>query len=445
MNRSAEPALRSLLPTHNGPFPPQLTDLAGSLLAQSRHRASTLKADEEVARFYACAHIACDRLKTSLNLPPIEPRPPIQPRLYKRLYTHLNTILQPAPGARTSAASRIEQGNSLSSPAPGSASHTPRRIASTSAAAAAAAAETPSKTLAQPTPRPHPNPSASASSSEFPPWVRPTVRYICHELGHPQLAPTIAAGLSAIHKEVAIEAKEKQNRPRNRDANGNVVRHEGGEGDGDDGDDSDDDEENVEEWLEDSLTALVAALYLYCMTSWREHAAEREGKTAGAGSSGLEERQFQLDEKAILGAFEKVRGVVGSRNDSDWDGWEDLQRRTFRDALVVVSKHQWLQSDWYQDIAHLQPPTGGNGDGDGGGDDGQLSDEDGRDGDGDGGDYGGVSIPTKVWRADSMFQARYDFLSESKEQEYNAWRTALLEKIKDTEDVQQLPVAMEVE
>lgn len=61
MNRSTDQSLQSLLPTHNGAFPPQLADLAGSLLAQSRHRVSTLKADEEVARPYACAHIACDR------------------------------------------------------------------------------------------------------------------------------------------------------------------------------------------------------------------------------------------------------------------------------------------------------------------------------------------------------------------------------------------------
>ncbi|CAK7206498.1 hypothetical protein SEUCBS139899_009294 [Sporothrix eucalyptigena] len=423
MNRSAEPALRSLLPTHNGAFPPLLTELAGSLLAQSRHRASTLKADEEIARSYACAHIACDRLKTSLNLPQIEPRPPIQPRLYKRLYTHLNTILQPAPGARASAASRIEQGNSLSSPAPGSGSGTPRRVASTSAGLATG---TPSKTLAQPTPRPN----APASSSQFPPWIRPTVRYICHELGHPQLAPTIAAGLSAIQKEVEIEAKEKKNRPKNRDENGNVIEND---------EDEDEDDEDMEEWFEDSLTALVAALYLYCMTSWREHAAERDGKAAGGGSSGLEERQFQLDEKAILGAFEKVRGVVGSRDDSDWDGWQDLQKRTFRDALVVVSKHQWLQSDWYQDIANLQPSAEGDGD------DGPLSDEDGEGGDADDGDYGGVSIPTRVWRADSMFQARYDFLSAAKRQDYEDWRASVLEQIAGTEDVQQQPQAMEVD
>lgn len=61
MNRSTDLALHSLLPTHNGALPPQLVDLAGSLLAQSRQRASTLKADEDIARAYACAHLACDR------------------------------------------------------------------------------------------------------------------------------------------------------------------------------------------------------------------------------------------------------------------------------------------------------------------------------------------------------------------------------------------------
>ncbi|CAK7262480.1 hypothetical protein SEPCBS57363_000069 [Sporothrix epigloea] len=425
MNRSAEPALRSLLPTHNGPFPPQLTELAGSLLAQSRHRASALKADEEIARSYACAHIACDRLKTSLNLPPIEPRPPIQPRLYKRLYTHLNTILQPTPGARLSTASRVEHGNSMRSPNPASTSSTPRRVAPEAAAM-------PSKTAVIPISR-----KPLVASSQFPPWVRPTVRYICHELGYSQLAPTIVAGLSAIHTEVAIEAKEKRNRPRNRDETGNAL--------GDEANEDEDEEEDLQEWLDDSLTALVAALYLYCMSSWRENMVENGGTTPGAGSSGGQERQFQLDEKAILGAFEKVRGVVGARDDTDWDGWQDLHKRTFRDALVVVSKQQWLQSDWYGDIITLQPSTLGAGDnGQPTSDEGEERDGNG-DGDGDEGDYSGVSIPTKAWPADSMNQSRWDFLSSSKQQEYNIWRAQMLDRIKRAEAVQQLPVAMDVE
>ncbi|KAJ4306780.1 hypothetical protein N0V88_000147 [Collariella sp. IMI 366227] len=92
MNRSIEQALLSLLPTHSAALPKQLTDLASSLLAQSRNRASTLKAEEEIARPYACAHLACDRLKipsTSRQLTP----PPIPPRIYKRLYNHLDKIL----------------------------------------------------------------------------------------------------------------------------------------------------------------------------------------------------------------------------------------------------------------------------------------------------------------------------------------------------------------
>lgn len=61
MNRSLEQALLSLLPTHNTDLPQPLIELASSLLAQSRNRASTLKAEEEISRPYACAHIACDR------------------------------------------------------------------------------------------------------------------------------------------------------------------------------------------------------------------------------------------------------------------------------------------------------------------------------------------------------------------------------------------------
>lgn len=61
MNRSLEQTLLSLMPTHGETLPRQLVELASSLLAQSRHSASTLKADEEIARPYACCHLACDR------------------------------------------------------------------------------------------------------------------------------------------------------------------------------------------------------------------------------------------------------------------------------------------------------------------------------------------------------------------------------------------------
>lgn len=61
MSRPVEQALLSLLPTQNSNLPPALVELANSLLTQSRTKASTLKAEEEIARTYACANLACDR------------------------------------------------------------------------------------------------------------------------------------------------------------------------------------------------------------------------------------------------------------------------------------------------------------------------------------------------------------------------------------------------
>lgn len=61
MEKSITQALNGLVPTLNGPLEPELAELASSLLVQSRSKASTLKADEEIARSYACAHLACER------------------------------------------------------------------------------------------------------------------------------------------------------------------------------------------------------------------------------------------------------------------------------------------------------------------------------------------------------------------------------------------------
>jgi hypothetical protein len=58
---SVEQALTGLVPALNGPLPPELVDLALSLLARSRSVAQSLKSDEEIARPYACAQLACER------------------------------------------------------------------------------------------------------------------------------------------------------------------------------------------------------------------------------------------------------------------------------------------------------------------------------------------------------------------------------------------------
>lgn len=54
-------SLNILLPTRNNDFSRELLDLSQSLLAQSRIRAPNLKAEEEIARAYACSEIACEK------------------------------------------------------------------------------------------------------------------------------------------------------------------------------------------------------------------------------------------------------------------------------------------------------------------------------------------------------------------------------------------------
>lgn len=69
MNKPVEQALTSLVPSLSGPIPPELADLAVSLLAQSRSKASSLKPEEEIARIYVCAHLACERYTSESLFP----------------------------------------------------------------------------------------------------------------------------------------------------------------------------------------------------------------------------------------------------------------------------------------------------------------------------------------------------------------------------------------
>jgi hypothetical protein len=61
MSKPIIQALTSLIPRHPGALPPELIELASSLLAQSRNKCSNLKPDEEIGRAYACANLACER------------------------------------------------------------------------------------------------------------------------------------------------------------------------------------------------------------------------------------------------------------------------------------------------------------------------------------------------------------------------------------------------
>jgi origin recognition complex subunit 6 len=95
-----EQALITLVPTLNS-LPQELIDLSTSLLAQSRNKASSLKPEEEIGRTYACAHLAVERLKPRLDIDKVVARPPVAPRIYKKLYGYLDAALKEPATPRT--------------------------------------------------------------------------------------------------------------------------------------------------------------------------------------------------------------------------------------------------------------------------------------------------------------------------------------------------------
>ncbi|KAF2704579.1 hypothetical protein K504DRAFT_389872 [Pleomassaria siparia CBS 279.74] len=170
---SIEQALTGLIPTINGPIPPELVDLAVSLLARSRSVASSLKSEEEIARPYACAQLACERLKKRLNLPTITSRPPCPPRVYKKLYTYLESAL-PAP---------------VNTRAP----ETPRKAATQSSAFARSAPNTPHTVKKTPGSAK----KKAAAANEPPEWIMPTIRALLKEFSYPSAAPHVYTGIES--------------------------------------------------------------------------------------------------------------------------------------------------------------------------------------------------------------------------------------------------------
>ncbi|KND94381.1 hypothetical protein TOPH_00933 [Tolypocladium ophioglossoides CBS 100239] len=367
MSKQTELALMSLMPAHGPELPPSLVELAGSLLAQSRHRASTLKADEEVARHYACANIACDRLKITLDLPPIEPRPPIPPRIYKRLYTHLDNIL-PRPSAtprptrnRTPSSRQLDLG---SSPASGSrplpSRGTPSKESSLSRF------RTPSKAGADTPSKPTRNGTTPKSTTGLHPWIQPVIRYLCTGAGNRALAPTVLAGIEFVVAPVGRRTDDV--------------------------------------WVNKHVTDLVAAIYFFVIMRVR-------AITSGAG---IDREGYVPLRKEILALLSQARNDVIIKDmdeEGAWDGWKELKSREFDAAVAHVNDRDWLAGDWYKGIVDIVASTRGG--------DADMA--------GEGGEDSGVQVPAR--RADTMLQEKYDLISEARRSDFTAWKNDMLSKI----------------
>lgn len=323
------------------------------------------------------------RLKITLNLPPIEPRPPVPPRIYQRIYKYLDKILPATSlaGRPRNSAPGTTASKALSSPAsrPLPSKGTPTKNASLSQF------RTPSKagTSSSFTPRG----AALQKDSALPPWTRPVVRHIYASLaeeGSPNLVPTVVAGLESI---ITPYRRRTQ-----------------------------------DEWINSHLTQLVGAIYWLVSESAR--LAPGEEMTPESSQA-----RYKSVRKEMLGALRRARveveipgatkGKRGQITEEDemifWDGWqESIKAASLDEAITEVTNRDWLNSDWYRSIEFLRDNTG--------------EEEDGAQG-----DLGEVPAITaavvQITKADTMLQDKFDYLSERRRADYRQWKAGILRRI----------------
>ncbi|PQE23161.1 Origin recognition complex subunit 6 protein [Rutstroemia sp. NJR-2017a BVV2] len=327
MNKAIELVLTNLIPRHSGAIPPALLDLSSSLLAQSRVKCS-LNAEQEIARTYACAHIACERLKTTLNLPKIEPRPPVPPSVYKKLYAYLESTLQSGtPRKRTRHTDDIPRsGSHLSTPSraqkrtPGrndtpikSALPTPQR-GTPSKGRSLAGFRTPKKGLK----------FEKRDDSRIPRWITVVGREMCRELETDDAMAHMLAGVESL---VWLD----------------MERGKGA---------------MMGKW-----PALMIAVWAHVRKRLREVGADGEGVM-------MTKEEFAEWRGEALGFLRGVRTDEGVRGrvekgaggeEMGWKGWdlpseeeeEDDEGRNERDVnnwMKEINTQGWLDMDWYYNI-----------------------------------------------------------------------------------------------
>ncbi|KAK8108149.1 uncharacterized protein PG998_010162 [Apiospora kogelbergensis] len=396
MSRTLETTLLSLVPTYPSAssLPRPLVDLASSLLTQSRHNASTLKAEEEVAREHACAHLACERLKTSLDLPPIQARPPVPPRIYKRLYTHLDHILPAASAAggrvRTpSSKLREAQGFGGPSSACTTAPRPPRRprwrssgrgpipAARRASCQRKGGAVTPGKRKFE-------------DRDVLPPWIRPTIQFVCTKVNETRVARIMLAGMETIVL------------PRGR--------------------------RTTDEWVNANLAPLLAGISF--LTVWQIHVLEVEKPDRKVYAKA---REQVLD--AIMKARDEV--VVKGVDDEDeaWEGWSNIKSEDIDRAVEKGTKSGWQESGWFGSIRDMVEACGTG--------KGNAAGEDLEGGDGDE-DDGETVNPMQMQRGDSMFQGRWA-MTDRKREDYRRWKDDVLARIEEIKKEQETEMDIDKE
>ncbi|TEY30967.1 hypothetical protein BOTCAL_0834g00030 [Botryotinia calthae] len=383
MNQATSQVLSNLIPRHSGALPPELLALTSSLISQSRLRCS-LSQEQEIGRAYACANLACERLKTTLNLPKIEPRPPLPPRVYKKLYAYIeDTLASTTPKKRARVEGNgIESGNATPSRksskkrTPG---HDDTPIITTlplphrstpSKSKSLASFRTPKKGLRY----------QKRDETKIPRWVGVIGRELCAKLGMKEATPHVLAGVESL-----IFWEEEKTRKG---------------------------EEIMGKW-----PAMMMAVWRIV---WGKL---RTGEEVLSDEEFTEKRLETLKVLRLAREDEEVEKKVGG---GGWEGWDlpdedeedEEERSNAKDVngwMAEICNKGCLEMDWYQNMVESEDSN----------DTDDQEREDALD------EIQRVRVREDEMRygLGTMRQAKVDYLTEKKRAEYKVWKKNILAKI----------------
>ena len=303
---SIQRTLNLIVPTATT-LPPSLIDLATNLLAQSRAKAPSLKPDEEIARPFACCHIACERLKNRLALEIGKVGPPCGPRIYKRLYAFLDSSLAAEPS--TPRTKRVQ--DVAATPASGRSGRlaaavkaTPGSMGKRSRAAA----------------------GQDSGASDLPGFTMPLVRHVCEADELPKGAMHVYTGVETVYRELQNAAQSAEMRG----AGTPSKRTKSNEGDVGAGT-----SDVLPVPTEEQVPALIVAVYLMVAQALR-------------GQDGLSATKAQ--QKKAQTAVQTYFSI--QENDTITITPRTLSKDT--ETYLQAAKAGWTDMDWYKNLPSAQ-------------------------------------------------------------------------------------------
>jgi origin recognition complex subunit 6 len=166
-------------------------------------------------------------------------------------------------------------------------------------------------------------------------------------------------------------------------------------------------------WVLANLVPVLGAVYLYV---WR-------GVTWPGRA--MDQAVYVKFRKDLAGTLAQARGhvklpeVEGGEEEDGWKGWKDgVGIKEFDTAALRGNRHGWFDMDWVMGVHDLVMREMDAEDGEGGQEEEDEEQE---------------VVVGQARRPDTMFQERYDYLSERKRKAYADWKEGVLKRIRELE------------